>query len=158
MTASDYQALHPTPFAVLGIRTGAGRLRGIDFLPPVTLPRAPEDPFTAEVVAQIEAYLRDPASRFSLPLALAGTAHQHRVWQCLARIPCGQTQTYGELARSIGSTARAVGQACGANPIPIVIPCHRVVARRGLGGFMGRGEGDPLAIKRWLLDHEGWAA
>lgn len=158
MTAAAYQARLATPFAVLGIRTEAGRLSRIDFLPPGASVCAPRDDFTAEVVAQIEAYLRDPAFAFSLPLSAAGTAHQCRVWQQLARIPCGQAWTYGELARRIGSAARAVGQACGANPIPIVIPCHRVVARNGLGGFMGHGDGDPLAIKRWLLRHEGWFA
>jgi len=79
------------------------------------------------------------------------------VWEAMQAIPAGETRTYGEIAAAIGSSARAVGGACGANPIPLVVPCHRVVASGGrLGGFMGaREEGFELAIKRWLLAHEG---
>jgi methylated-DNA-[protein]-cysteine S-methyltransferase len=69
-------------------------------------------------------------------------------------IPCGQTRTYGEMAAQIGSSAQAVGQACGSNPVPVVIPCHRVVSKLGLGGFMRHAEGEALDIKRWLLAHE----
>jgi methylated-DNA-[protein]-cysteine S-methyltransferase len=76
------------------------------------------------------------------------------VWQALRRIPGGSTQSYGELARQLHTAPRAVGQACGANPIPVIIPCHRVLARNGLGGFMSSAGGDSLAIKRWLLEHE----
>ncbi|HEX9181099.1 MAG TPA: methylated-DNA--[protein]-cysteine S-methyltransferase, partial [Burkholderiales bacterium] len=90
-----------------------------------------------------------------LPLRAAGTDHQRRVWSALAAIPVGQTLSYGELAGTIGSSARAVGQACGANPLPLLVPCHRVVARDGgLGGFMGRRDGFALSVKRWLLEHE----
>jgi methylated-DNA-[protein]-cysteine S-methyltransferase len=77
------------------------------------------------------------------------------IWALLRAIPVGQTRTYGEVARELGSAARAVGQACRANPCPIVVPCHRVVGRHGLGGFAGDHQGSRLAIKRWLLHHEG---
>jgi len=79
------------------------------------------------------------------------------VWEAMQRIEAGHTRTYGELARELGSSARAVGGACGANPIPLIVPCHRVIAaNRSLGGFMGaRAEGFELGIKRWLLEHEG---
>jgi methylated-DNA-[protein]-cysteine S-methyltransferase len=75
----------------------------------------------------------------------------------MQRIPAGEMRTYGDLAHDIKSSARAVGGACGANPIPLVVPCHRVIAaNRAIGGFMGqRGEGFELSIKRWLLEHEG---
>jgi len=75
----------------------------------------------------------------------------------MQRIPAGKTRTYGEVAQELHSSARAVGGACGANPIPLVVPCHRIVASGGsLGGFMGaREEGFELGIKRWLLEHEG---
>jgi methylated-DNA-[protein]-cysteine S-methyltransferase len=76
------------------------------------------------------------------------------VWQAIMQIQRGHTQTYGELARKLFSGPRAVGQACGANPIPIIVPCHRVLGSGNLGGFMNCDEGDPLAIKRWLLMHE----
>ena len=143
-----------TPFGVIGIETGEGRLREILFLPFDTPTLDPEDAFSKEVVAQIEAYLADPRFRFDLPVSPSGTAFQKRVWERISAIPPGSTRRYGELAREIGSAARAVGQACGSNPIPIVIPCHRVVSSSGLGGFMHSGKGRPLDIKRWLLAHE----
>ncbi|MEW5943005.1 MAG: methylated-DNA--[protein]-cysteine S-methyltransferase [Pseudomonadota bacterium] len=149
-----YQAKFATPFAVLGIRTEGGRVTGIDFLPPDSDALAPQDPLAERVCAQLRAYLQDPAFRFDLPLEPRGTAFQHKVWQALQEIPAGRTLTYGELAAKLDSAPRAVGQACGANPIPVIIPCHRVLARHGLGGFMNSTGGDPLSIKRWLLHHE----
>jgi methylated-DNA-[protein]-cysteine S-methyltransferase len=88
-------------------------------------------------------------------VAPAGTPFQRRVWQRLSAIPAGETLTYGALARELGTSARAVGGACRTNPIPLVIPCHRVVATNGLGGYSGERGGDWLAKKRWLLAHEG---
>ncbi len=149
-----YQALFSAPFAVLGIRTARECLTGIDFLPPGTPLQPPCDAFTARVCEQLAAYLADSRFAFDLPLSVLGTPFRQRVWQALCAIPPGEPLTYGELARRLDSAPRAVGQACGANPIPIVIPCHRVVAKDGLGGFMGHGSGDPLDIKRWLLRHE----
>jgi methylated-DNA-[protein]-cysteine S-methyltransferase len=107
------------------------------------------------ICAELEAYLADAKHEIDLPFELDGTHHQCNVWQAMLDIPCGQTLTYGELAKNIGSSAQAVGQACGSNPIPVVIPCHRVVGKTGLGGFMQHAEGDALDIKRWLLRHEG---
>lgn len=92
-----------------------------------------------------------PAADFGLPLAPSGTAFQRRVWAELRRIPLGATRTYGELAAMVQSASRAVGQANGANPLPILIPCHRVVAAGGLGGYSAPGG---LETKTWLLDHE----
>jgi methylated-DNA-[protein]-cysteine S-methyltransferase len=149
-----YQAILPTPFAVLGIVTDGAALTGIDFLPHSTPALAPQNPVAENACAQLQAYLTDPSYRFDLPLAPGGTPFQARVWQALREIPSGATQQYGELARLLGTAPRAVGQACGANPIPVVIPCHRVLARSGLGGFMSSAGGDPLAIKRWVLQHE----
>lgn len=149
-----YQARLATPFAVLGIVSAGGRLTEIDFLPPKTAPLAPQDAFTEQVCDELRAYLADPAYRFDLPLEPRGTEFQRKVWQALLEIPSGGTFTYGELAARLGSAPRAVGQACGANPIPVIIPCHRVLARHGLGGFMNSAGGDPLSIKRWLLRHE----
>jgi methylated-DNA-[protein]-cysteine S-methyltransferase len=78
------------------------------------------------------------------------------VWQLLQQIPTGQTRRYGELATQLGSSAQAVAGACRANPLSILIPCHRVVAAGGLGGYMGQTEGEALEIKRWLLHYEGY--
>ena len=110
-----------------------------------------------QICAQIEAYVHDADFQFSLPLEQIGTAHQMKVWQALCRIPRGHATTYGALAVQLNSSPRAIGQACGANPIPLIIPCHRVVAKNGAGGFMHHASGAPLAIKDWLLRHEGYA-
>ncbi len=117
-------------------------------------------------------YFRNPRLKLNLPLAPAGTPFQQRVWRALLRIPAGQVRSYGELARRLGTSARAVGGACRANPIPVLIPCHRVVSvgygdvqgrtsvagsrklRAAEGGFMGKTAGRAMNIKRWLLQHE----
>ena len=152
-----YSAKMKAPFAVLGIRTGGGNVTGVEYLPRSVRPRASTDAVAERACRQIERYLVDPEFRFSLPLAPAGTLFRRRVWDTLAEIPVGESRTYGELARALHTAPRAIGGACGANPIALVIPCHRVVGTHGsLGGFMGVTEGDPIAIKRWLLTHEGY--
>lgn len=103
---------------------------------------------------QLHAYFSNPAHPFTVKVNPAGTAFQRRVWQALQSIPSGSTLTYGELARQLGSGPRAVGQACRRNPIPIIIPCHRVVASQHIGGYAGAIDGQLLSIKQWLLDHE----
>lgn len=153
-----FEACVKTPFATLGIATDGRHVTGIRYLAPSTAARAPRPDTVAYLACvQIQAYLDDPRFVFDLPLHLAGSHHQLTVWEAMQRIPAGSTRTYGELARELGSSARAVGGACGANPLPLVVPCHRVVAAGGdLGGFMGaRGEGFERSIKRWLLEHEG---
>ncbi len=100
---------------------------------------------------QLYAYFDRELTAFDLPLAPRGTAFQQRVWQALCAIPYGQTRSYAELAMDLGSAPRAVGQANAANPIPIIIPCHRVVASNGLGGYSG---GDGVSTKRALLELE----
>ncbi len=107
-------------------------------------------------VALLLAYLADPRTIIPLQRPSGGTPYQQKVWRALQRIPVGEVRTYGELANELDSCARAVAQACRANPLPILIPCHRVVAANGLGGYMGQTEGAGLAIKRWLLHHEGY--
>ncbi len=106
---------------------------------------------------QLERYLDDPHFRFTLPLAPLARRSGGASGTRSAGIPVGESRTYGELARQLHTAPRAVGGACGANHIALVIPCHRVVGSQGsLGGFMHAVEGDPLAIKRWLLAHEGY--
>ena len=152
-----YAAKIRTPFAVLGIRTSGSAVTGIEYLPQSERAAAPTDPVAKHAVKALERYLADPHYRFTLPLAPRGTPFQRRVWDAIAVIPVGESRTYGEIARSVRSAPRAVGQACGANPIALVVPCHRVVGSMGvLGGFMNAAEGNPLAIKRWLLIHEGY--
>lgn len=109
-------------------------------------------PVLDAAIAQLQDYFDGRRSDFDLPLAPHGTAFQRRVWEALRAIPPGETRSYGDLARLLGSSARAVGQANGCNPVPLLIPCHRVVASGGaLGGYSG---GDGPVTKRWLLDHE----
>ena len=150
----DYQTCFPTPFGVLGIRCTTDAITSIDFLPLDTPAFAPQNNLARQTCKVLLHYLRDPGQLTALPLSLAGTAFQQRVWQVICRIPPGQTLTYSELAQQVGSGARAVANACGANPIPLFVPCHRVVAANGLGGFMRGRDSASLNIKRWLLDHE----
>lgn len=105
--------------------------------------------------SQLDSYFCDKQFKFSIPVHLTGTAFQRRVWQALREIPVGSTVSYGELAEKLHSSPRAVGNACRANPVPIIIPCHRVVGKKGIGGYDGETQGSRLAIKRWLLQHEG---
>ena len=149
-----YQAKLPAPFGMLGIQCADEALTGITFLTSKSKVPPPGDAFTQEVCAQLQAYFDEADFQFNLPLKLTGTAHQLKVWQAMREIPLGQVQTYGELAALIDSSPRAVGQACGNNPVPIVIPCHRVVSKAGLGGFMHSSDNSILNIKRWLLAHE----
>lgn len=111
-------------------------------------------PLTQLVCEQVLAYLQNPKFIFTLSMPQHGTAFQQRVWQVIAQIPCGQTRTYRDIAIQIGSGPRAVANACGANKLPLLIPCHRVVAKNGIGGFM-QGRKNGLLIKLWLLQHEG---
>lgn len=153
--ADSYQARLPTPFAVVGIRTNHAAVIAIDYLAPGVTALEPENRLAERMCTQIQCYLSDPEFRFSVPLELCGTRFQQRVWQEIAAIPPGGIRTYGEIARRLASAPRAVGGACGANPIPLVVPCHRVVSGAGIGGFMNSAGGAPIAIKEWLLRHEG---
>ena len=103
---------------------------------------------------QLAAYFKNPAHQFDLPIALSGTSHALRVWNELRQIPSGRVETYGALAKRLKSGPRAVGNACRRNPIPILIPCHRVVRVSDQGGFMGATHGRCTDIKAWLIAHE----
>ena len=103
---------------------------------------------------QLHAYFDGELQDFDLPLAPAGTAYQQRIWQALSAIPYGATRSYLDIAHEAGGSPRSVGQANGNNPIPIIIPCHRVLATTHIGGYSG---GDGLPTKRWLLALEARA-
>lgn len=106
----------------------------------------------AEAARQLRAYDAGELRRFDLPLRVTGTDFQRAVCAAIQAIPCGETVTYGEIARELGAMPQAVGQACGANPIPVIIPCHRVMGAKGLTGFSGAGG---VETKVALLRHEG---
>ncbi len=110
------------------------------------------DPLLDETARQLTAYFAGKLYKFDLPLAAPHSTFQARIRHCMIEIPYGRMRTYGEIAAELGSASQAVGQSCGSNPIPIVVPCHRVVASGGkLGGFSG---GDGAPTKKKLLNHE----
>lgn len=147
-------ALIDTPLGPVGLRWEGETLTGVDLEPGSTGSLTGDVP-TGPVAGQLSGYFADGRTPFDLPVELGGTDFQRRVWAAMRAIPAGETRTYGDIARELGSAPRAVGQACRANPCPIVVPCHRVVGARGLGGFAGDTSGRKLAVKRWLLRHEG---
>jgi len=150
-----FDAILKTPFGALGVCAENEAITEIRFLPPGTHALSPKTVLAQRACDQLAAYLADPAAGFDLPLRAAGTAFQRRVWRAIAAIPKGKTRTYGEIAQDLNSAPRAVGQACGRNPYPVVVPCHRVIAAGGgLGGFASARGGYLLDAKRWLLAHE----
>jgi methylated-DNA-[protein]-cysteine S-methyltransferase len=156
MTTDD--AIIQTPFGAVAVSVHNTQL-AIELLvrPPsdaLQIAKQSSNALVKQACQQIMAYLQNPHQAFNIPLSQHGTAFQQRVWQAIAAIPCGQVRTYGELSTEIGSGPRAVANACGANNLPLVVPCHRVVAQSGLGGFM-QGKQGGLHIKQWLLQHEG---
>ncbi len=127
------------------------QLRILDSRTPLKTPKAA---FAAAVREQLLAYAQDPEAGFDVVKQAQGTAFQLRVWQALEAIPAGVTLTYGELARRLKTSPRAIGAACRNNPIPVIVPCHRVVASNGDGGYMGKTTGREVNVKQWLLAHE----
>ncbi|GAB6042224.1 methylated-DNA--[protein]-cysteine S-methyltransferase [Endothiovibrio diazotrophicus] len=153
----DFDAVVSVAFGRIGIRMAGGRVAEIElWVGNEIVDRAPRGEAARRAVAAIRAYLSDPEAPIEVGLAPQGTPFRQRVWAALRDIPPGQTLTYGELARRLGSSPRAVGGACRANPIPLLIPCHRVVSANGPGGYAGDpADGPRAAVKRWLLAHEG---
>lgn len=152
----DYQASIKTPFAHLGLCFVDNRLAAVDFIDADT-EIAPRNQAAIRVCRWIEQYLEDPTADVDVvgQCSNEGTPFQKKVWDELRKIPPGEVVTYGELAKKLGTSARAVGNACRNNPVPLVVPCHRVVSANGIGGFAGNTQGDWIRIKSWLLQHEG---
>ena len=149
-----FQAIVAAPSFSVGIRCDEDELHALEYLEPCA-EKEPESALAAEAVRQLHRYISGIDFIFSLPLRPTGTTFQRRVWKQIAAIHSHQTRTYGELAKALHNTPRAVGQACGANRFPLIIPCHRVVAAGGgLGGFASQRGGFLLDVKRWLLAHE----
>lgn len=138
----------------VAVKTRAERVSEIRYLPPSAPVMAPRNPLSERAARQLERYLADPDAGFDLPLLVEGTPFQRRLWDALCQIPRGKTLTYGMLAKRLEAEPRAIGQACGDNRLPIVIPCHRVVASDGIGGFAHSTGGYLVEAKRWLLAHE----
>lgn len=139
-----------TPIGPLALFEADGAIVAIDW---GWLPENEESPLLLKARDQLEEYFEGKRKVFDLPLAPHGTSFQRKVWTALSEIPFGTTLTYGQLADKLGTAPRALGGACGRNPIPVVIPCHRVLAAGGgLGGYSGI---DGIETKEFLLRIEG---
>jgi methylated-DNA-[protein]-cysteine S-methyltransferase len=153
-----YQAIITSPIGPIGLRIQNEQLATVDFLAPGTkasIELASHDRMLKKVIGQLRQYFQDPSTAFDIPCLLPGTAFQQRVWQALASIPPGSVYTYGQLAKKLNTGPRAIGQACRSNPVPIIIPCHRIIAaQQQLGGYSGFKTQPWLTIKAWLLQHE----
>jgi methylated-DNA-[protein]-cysteine S-methyltransferase len=153
-----YDVVVEFPKMKVAVATREDRVVEIRYLPPSASNMPAKNALAERAARQLERYRDDPDTRFDLPLLIEGTPLQRSVWEAMCAIPRGETRTYGAIAQQLGETdykrLRAIGQACGDNRLPIVIPCHRVVAANGLGGFAHSTEGFLIEAKRWLLLHE----
>ena len=140
-----------TPVGALVVTVEDGAIRSVTWSGEV---HDGADPLLLEAERQLTAYFDRQRTAFDLPLAPRGSDFQRAVCTAIAAIPFGETRTYGDIALNLGVPAQAVGQACGGNPIPVLIPCHRVLGANGLGGFSGQGG---VETKVALLRHEGAA-
>ncbi|MBE9515374.1 MAG: methylated-DNA--[protein]-cysteine S-methyltransferase [Proteobacteria bacterium] len=143
-----------SPVGRLGVTTHEGRLQSIDFLTASAALAPPVEPFDKEVAKQLQAYFQNPDFTFSLPLCDAASDFQQRLRKQLLKVKPGKPETYGSMAQYLNSAPRAVGAALRANPVPLVVPCHRVIAATDIGGFSGKRSGRLPAIKQWLLNYE----
>ena len=156
----NWDAVIAAPFGRLGIETelvdGSLMVSQICYLPKTTALQRPRTALAKEVERQCKDYFSDPDAQFDLPLKPTGTLFQQKVWSEITHIARGEVLTYGVIAKKIHSAPRAVGQACGANRYPLIVPCHRIVSATGIGGFAHQdGEGFHRSVKTWLLRHEG---
>ena len=161
MTEFDSLVRVNSPIGRLEITARAGVIVGLDIESNGRLPRETQSekksPILAKASTQLAEYFAGKRRQFDLPVDLSGTPFQRSVWDALAAIPFGAVRSYGDVGLSTGRRAagRAVGGAVGANPIPIIVPCHRVLASDGrITGYSG---GNGIPTKVWLLDHEGIA-
>ncbi|MGR3565198.1 MAG: methylated-DNA--[protein]-cysteine S-methyltransferase [Heliomarina sp.] len=149
------QRLMDTPLGRIAIVSEEGAITALNWVDAQeTLQEQGDTPELIAAQEQLDAYFNGDLRAFDLPVRIAGSDFQKAVCAEIAAIPFGETRQYGEIAKNLGMPAQAVGQACGGNPVPIIIPCHRVLSARGLGGFSARGG---IETKVSLLRHEGAA-
>ncbi len=151
-----FSAIVSAPFGRMGIRTENASVSELVYLPERYREKSASDAVAENAARQVQSYFADPDFIFELPLKNAGTLFQQKVWKAISDIPRGEIRTYGQLAKSLRSAPRAVGQACGANWFPLIIPCHRVTAAGGIGGFAHHDDVDGfhIRVKRFLLEWE----
>jgi len=150
----EYNAVIDLPFGRVAVRADDKGLSLVASVTRATKLKKASHPVAQETCRQLKSYAANPDFRFSVTVNTDGTPFQKKIWRALRSIPGDQTVTYGELAQKLHTSARAVGNACRRNPVPIVVPCHRVVARNGSGGYMGKRRGSAIRLKNWLLRHE----
>lgn len=153
-----FDAVVPAPFGAVGVRLTSDQQHVFEltYLAKGMQSKSGETALAQNVFEQVKAYLVDARHRFDLPLIKQGTVFQNKVWTAIEQIPEGATMTYQTLGALIAcGSPRAVGGACGANPYPLIVPCHRIVAANGIGGFARHDDGFHIQIKHWLLAHEG---
>ncbi|MCB5186118.1 methylated-DNA--[protein]-cysteine S-methyltransferase [Methylobacillus gramineus] len=149
----NFSAVIEAPFGAIGVYVDDEYVSGIKLIPEHLSACCASQPFVQYVALQLKRYLQDASTSLDIPHVLQGTPFQKRVWRKMNEIPLGQVWSYSELAEQVASGPRAVANVCGANHLPLLIPCHRIVAKNGIGGFM-QGTANGLDIKRWLLQHE----
>jgi methylated-DNA-[protein]-cysteine S-methyltransferase len=151
----SYSAILTSPIGKIGINVEQNQLVSLAYLKNAKVKSytQPQAQFISQELIKYFSEIKQ-FYKFSFKFNLVGTAFQKRVWECLLEIPIGSTKTYGQIASKLKTSARAVGNACRANPIPIIVPCHRVVSATGLGGYCGRTNGTELHAKTWLINHE----
>ena len=151
-----YSAIYSSPIGDLGILCDANHLLAIDWMDDLTQEYTLQYvDFVDDVIELLDGYFNNDGQIEHLPrMFLKGTELRQRVWNELMKIPPGTVRTYGGLTTELQTSSRAIGQACRTNLIPIVIPCHRIIAKSSLGGFMGKAH--RLDRKQWLLEHEGF--
>jgi methylated-DNA-[protein]-cysteine S-methyltransferase len=154
MTIESFDYILPSPIGHLGLNISAKGIQRLFYIKTKQDSNIPAAGFGAKVHQQIMEYFELQRTEFDLPIDIQGTAYQNRVWSEVAKIAYGESLTYGDIAKAINSGPRAVGNACRHNPIPIIIPCHRVVKKSGIGGYCGSVVGKEIQQKDWLLRHE----
>jgi len=159
-STAEYDFLYDSPTGPLGVCIDAGSITKIIWLEQdtqgtstISPPKAVNKILEKKIISALDDYFESGLIKDEITLCPQGTRFQKRVWQALKNIPSGTVKTYGDVARELKTSSRAVGQACRRNNIPLFIPCHRVVAAQGIGGFMGGYR--HVERKRWLLQHEG---
>jgi len=148
------RAVIKTPSGLLRFDANSNELLSVEWLLDECSEQSAQTQFLKDVVQQLQHYWSNPNTKFSINKVKQGTAFMNRVWHALEQIPPGETRTYGDLAKALNTSPRAVGNACRKNPYPLVVPCHRVVSVAGLGGYDGQIGGEKLEIKKKLLAHE----
>ena len=151
---NNQSAIINSPVGKLRVISTDDQLIAIEFLANSKKPTQIKDAISKKTKLQLQTYFKNPDHHFDLPIKLDGTNFQKKVWRELQKISVGQIRTYADIAKKLKTSPRAVGNACRSNPLPIIIPCHRIVSKNGLGGFAGKQTGRLINIKKFLLTHE----